>query len=80
VKAAFERNRLTVLAGATTVLFAAAISLAFFYAPKVLGGRDARRAVAGNGARSLDEAIDLAELEWRTFGSDLFMTAKVMIV
>jgi len=54
--------------------------VAFFYAPKVLGGRDTRRAVAGDGARSLDEAIGLTELEWRTLGPDLFMTGKVMIV
>ena len=33
VRATFDRNRLPVLAGATTALFAAAIALIFFYAP-----------------------------------------------
>ena len=28
--------------------------VAFFYAPKILGGRDSRKAVAGEGAKSLD--------------------------
>ena len=29
--------------------------VAFFYAPKILGGRDSRKAVAGEGARNLAE-------------------------
>ena len=28
--------------------------VAFFYAPKILGGRDSRKAVAGEGAKILD--------------------------
>jgi diaminohydroxyphosphoribosylaminopyrimidine deaminase/5-amino-6-(5-phosphoribosylamino)uracil reductase len=51
--------------------------IAFFYAPKVLGGRDSRKAVAGDGVRSLGEIIDLHEVEWRTIGPDLFLTARV---
>ena len=51
--------------------------IAFFYAPKVLGGHDARRAVAGEGAGSLDEIIDLHEPEWRNVGQDLFLTARI---
>jgi diaminohydroxyphosphoribosylaminopyrimidine deaminase / 5-amino-6-(5-phosphoribosylamino)uracil reductase len=51
--------------------------VAFFYAPKVLGGRDARRAVAGEGAASLEEGLDLTEVEWANFGPDLFMTARL---
>lgn len=51
--------------------------VAFFYAPKVLGGRHARPAVAGDGARSLQAALDLAEVQWRRFGADLFMTASI---
>jgi diaminohydroxyphosphoribosylaminopyrimidine deaminase/5-amino-6-(5-phosphoribosylamino)uracil reductase len=49
----------------------------FFYAPKILGGRDARRAVAGEGARSLGEALRLADVQWRRVGGDLMLTARV---
>lgn len=52
--------------------------IAFFYAPKILGGRDSRRAVAGDGARSLDECLELAELEWRRLGEDWLLTARVV--
>jgi diaminohydroxyphosphoribosylaminopyrimidine deaminase/5-amino-6-(5-phosphoribosylamino)uracil reductase len=51
---------------------------AFFYAPKVLGGQDSRRAVAGRGFRSLAEAPRLADVESRRFGEDLFVTARVL--
>jgi diaminohydroxyphosphoribosylaminopyrimidine deaminase/5-amino-6-(5-phosphoribosylamino)uracil reductase len=51
--------------------------IAFFYAPKVLGGRDARKAVAGDGARSLAETLLLENVEWRRLGEDLFLTARV---
>lgn len=52
--------------------------VAFFYAPKVLGGRDSRRAVEGRGFRSLSEAPRLADVESRRFGEDLFLTARVV--
>ena len=51
--------------------------VAFFYAPMVLGGSDAFRGVAGEGARSLVEALSMVAPEWRRFGPDLFMTARV---
>jgi diaminohydroxyphosphoribosylaminopyrimidine deaminase/5-amino-6-(5-phosphoribosylamino)uracil reductase len=51
--------------------------VAFFYAPKVLGGRDALRAVAGEGARGLADMLTLREIAWRRVGLDLFMTARV---
>jgi diaminohydroxyphosphoribosylaminopyrimidine deaminase/5-amino-6-(5-phosphoribosylamino)uracil reductase len=51
--------------------------VAFFYAPKILGGRDARKAVAGSGASKLSEAIQLREVEWQNVGEDLLMTALV---
>ena len=51
--------------------------VAFFYAPKVLGGRDSRKSVAGEGARGLNEVIELKGMEWRKFGPDLFLTARV---
>jgi diaminohydroxyphosphoribosylaminopyrimidine deaminase/5-amino-6-(5-phosphoribosylamino)uracil reductase len=51
--------------------------VAFFYAPKILGGRDSRKAVGGEGARGLSEIIELENLEWRKVGPDLFLTARV---
>jgi diaminohydroxyphosphoribosylaminopyrimidine deaminase/5-amino-6-(5-phosphoribosylamino)uracil reductase len=51
--------------------------VAFFYAPKVLGGRDARRAVAGEGVRTLAESLSLGELEWRRLGPDWLLSARV---
>ena len=51
--------------------------VAFFYAPKILGGRDARKGVAGDGARNLAEALQLREVEWRKLGGDLLLTALV---
>jgi len=50
---------------------------AFFYAPKILGGRDARKAVAGAGARSWREVVPLTALRWRRLGPDLWLTARV---
>jgi len=52
--------------------------VAFFYAPKILGGRDARKAVAGEGAGSLREVVQLGEVEWRKLGKDLLLSARVI--
>lgn len=49
----------------------------FFYAPKVLGGRDSRKAVAGDGARNWNQVLNLRDVEWRQVGGDLMMTARV---
>jgi diaminohydroxyphosphoribosylaminopyrimidine deaminase/5-amino-6-(5-phosphoribosylamino)uracil reductase len=51
--------------------------IAFFYAPKILGGRDSLKAVAGQGARTLAETVDLTDLEWRKLGTDWLLTARV---
>jgi len=51
--------------------------VAFYYAPKVLGGRHARRAVAGDGARSLAGMVRLTNVETRRLGADFFLTARV---
>jgi diaminohydroxyphosphoribosylaminopyrimidine deaminase/5-amino-6-(5-phosphoribosylamino)uracil reductase len=51
----------------------------FFYAPKILGGRDSRKAVAGKGVRSLADALQLREVEWKQLGDDLLMTARVLL-
>lgn len=52
--------------------------VAFFYAPKILGGRDARKAVAGDGARRLDEILRLRDIEWRRVGEDLLLTGRIL--
>jgi len=51
--------------------------VAFFYAPKILGGRDSRRAVAGQGAASLAEVLKLTDVEWRKLGPDLLLMARL---
>jgi len=51
--------------------------VAFFYAPKILGGRDALKGVAGEGAKNLAEVIQLSDVNWRKLGHDLLLTAKV---
>jgi diaminohydroxyphosphoribosylaminopyrimidine deaminase / 5-amino-6-(5-phosphoribosylamino)uracil reductase len=51
--------------------------IAFFYAPKVLGGRNSRPAVAGLGARSLSEMLNLKQVQWRRLGPDLLLEAGV---
>jgi diaminohydroxyphosphoribosylaminopyrimidine deaminase/5-amino-6-(5-phosphoribosylamino)uracil reductase len=49
----------------------------FFYAPKILGGRASRKGVAGEGAKSLGEVIQLRDIEWKRLGPDLLLTARV---
>ena len=51
--------------------------IVFFYAPKVLGGRDARKAVAGDGATRAKEVLDLENAEWEKIGEDLVLRAKI---
>ena len=52
--------------------------VAFFYAPKVLGGKRARPAVGGKGAVNLKEAPKLKNAQWRRLGPDLLLTARVV--
>ena len=52
--------------------------VAFFYAPKILGGRDARKAVAGGGITNLSDAIQLRDVEWRWLGGDLMLTGRTI--
>jgi len=51
--------------------------VAFFYAPKVLGGRLARKAVAGEGVERMEEIVQLRNVEWRRLGPDWLLTARV---
>jgi diaminohydroxyphosphoribosylaminopyrimidine deaminase/5-amino-6-(5-phosphoribosylamino)uracil reductase len=50
---------------------------AFFYAPKILGGRDSRKGVAGDGVLRLADAVQLRDVKWRRLGEDLLLTARV---
>jgi diaminohydroxyphosphoribosylaminopyrimidine deaminase/5-amino-6-(5-phosphoribosylamino)uracil reductase len=63
---------------ASFLLSGLAQRVAFFYAPKILGGRGARKAVAGEGAKSLRDILQLHDLEWRKLGEDLMLTALVL--
>lgn len=51
--------------------------IAFFYSPKVIGGRHALKAVAGKGVTSLADAVHLYDVKWRRLGDDLLLTARV---
>ena len=51
--------------------------VAFFYAPKILGGRDSRKAVAGDGVKTLAEVIQLRDVVWKRLGPDSLLTARV---
>ena len=53
--------------------------VAFFYAPKIIGGRDSRKAVAGDGVGRLSDILQLDHLKWRVIGADLLLTARVAV-
>lgn len=64
IHAAFLRQRL-------------AQRVAFFYAPKLLCGRHAFKAVAGPAWQN-QKAAALRAVEWRAIGQDLFLTARLV--
>ena len=49
----------------------------FFYAPLILGGREAPTAIAGEGVRNLAGKITLRDVQWRRLGGDLLLIARV---
>ena len=51
--------------------------IAFFYAPKILSGRDARKGVAGDGIAQIADMIKLEGVEWKWLGPDLLLTGSV---
>jgi diaminohydroxyphosphoribosylaminopyrimidine deaminase / 5-amino-6-(5-phosphoribosylamino)uracil reductase len=53
--------------------------VAFFYAPKILGGRHSRKGVAGTGITRLADVLQLRDVKWRRIGSDLLLQAKVEV-
>ncbi len=51
--------------------------IAFFYAPKIIGGESAPRGVGGIGAVSEGTLAGLRDIRWRRLGADLFLTARL---
>lgn len=51
--------------------------VAFFYAPKILGGGAARKAVAGEGFTNRPTIPRLRDLDWRRVGEELYLSARV---
>ncbi len=47
--------------------------LALFYAPKIIGGREAVGIVGGAGANALSEAIEIEEMTTRSVGEDILV-------
>jgi len=47
--------------------------VAFFYAPKIIGGSGARSVVEGKGVRDLNDALGVTNVLVRRFGSDVFV-------
>lgn len=55
----------------------AARRVVFFYAPKIVCGLSAPRAVAGDGFKSFDEIIRLDSIKWKKIGDELMLSALV---
>lgn len=51
--------------------------IAFFYAPMILGGAGAKRAVAGKGATGWRDIIRLQAPRWKRLGDDLLLEADI---
>jgi diaminohydroxyphosphoribosylaminopyrimidine deaminase / 5-amino-6-(5-phosphoribosylamino)uracil reductase len=51
--------------------------VAFFFAPKILGGQHDLKAVAGLGAASWPECLELESIQWRRLGLDLLLLARI---
>lgn len=66
--------------GETNALFLSqglAHRVVFFYAPLVLGGANAPKAVAGDGLAEAAGKLVLTDVQWRRLGPDLVLTATV---
>jgi diaminohydroxyphosphoribosylaminopyrimidine deaminase/5-amino-6-(5-phosphoribosylamino)uracil reductase len=49
----------------------------FYIAPKIIGGRNAKTPVEGDGTRKLEEALQLTDVSAKTVGDDILITAYV---
>ena len=52
--------------------------IAFFYAPKILGGADSRKSVGGVGQSDPAQFLSLADVQWKRVGEDLLLTASLV--
>ncbi|HXF10466.1 MAG TPA: bifunctional diaminohydroxyphosphoribosylaminopyrimidine deaminase/5-amino-6-(5-phosphoribosylamino)uracil reductase RibD, partial [Desulfuromonadaceae bacterium] len=62
-------------ANAAFLLGGFAHRIAFFYAPKMIGGRSARKAVGGTGIKDISRVPNLTNPQWKRLGKDLLLTA-----
>ncbi len=62
---------------ASFLLGGLAQKIAFFYAPKIIGGRSAPTAVAGAGLPDLADVVRLVAPHWKKLGDDFLLTALV---
>jgi len=62
---------------ASFLLSGLAQRVAFFYAPKILGGAAALKAVGGEGIKTLKNALALTHVQWRKLGGDWLLTASI---
>jgi diaminohydroxyphosphoribosylaminopyrimidine deaminase/5-amino-6-(5-phosphoribosylamino)uracil reductase len=62
---------------ASVLLGGFAHRIVFFYAPKIMRGRDSRKALEGAGVTRLADALALRDIQWRRLGEDLLLTARV---
>jgi len=51
--------------------------VAFFYAPKIIGGLDAPSVVGGKGARTMIDALTVTDTSIRRFGSDILVEGYI---
>jgi diaminohydroxyphosphoribosylaminopyrimidine deaminase/5-amino-6-(5-phosphoribosylamino)uracil reductase len=76
-----EVTRLLVEGGgevnASFLLSRLAKRILFFYAPKILGGNSAVKAVGGQGFVRLKDCLRLQGVEWQLLGPDLMLDARV---
>ena len=51
--------------------------VAFYFAPKILGGRSSRQGVRGGDPLRMSEALDVVDLSSEFVGNDLFVSGKL---
>jgi len=52
--------------------------VAFFYAPKIIGGSEAPSVVMGKGVKNLKDAIGVRDVSMRRFGSDILIEGYII--
>jgi diaminohydroxyphosphoribosylaminopyrimidine deaminase / 5-amino-6-(5-phosphoribosylamino)uracil reductase len=53
--------------------------VAFFFAPKIIGGRSAPKGIGGSGVPSVEKAHRLKEVRWKRAGEDWLCLAKLRV-